>query len=127
ALILITHNMGVVHDMAQRVAVMYAGQVMEVQPASSLFLTPQHPYTEALLAAMPERSDGSSRLATIGGMVPGLRDRPTGCLFAPRCSLAEPRCTQTRPSLDPRPHGLSRCHLELAGRGAEPQPRERLA
>src|SRR5688500_11038947 len=81
SLVLITHNMGVVAEMAQRIAVMYAGQIMEEQSAQALFNTPQHPYTEALLSALPERSDGSARLATIPGMVPGLYDRPTGCLF----------------------------------------------
>ena len=94
ALVLITHNMGVVSQMAQRIAVMYAGQVMEERAAQDLFNAPCHPYTEALMAAMPERSDGSRRLATIPGMVPGLYDRPAGCLFGPRCSYAEARCTQ---------------------------------
>ena len=72
ALVLITHNMGVVSQMAQRIAVMYAGQIMEEQRAESLFVAPRHPYTQALMAAMPERSDGHSRLATIPGMVPGM-------------------------------------------------------
>ena len=70
ALVMITHNMGVVSEMAQRVAVVYAGQIMEERSAQTIFAVPQHPYTEALLAAMPERSDGFSRLATIPGMVP---------------------------------------------------------
>jgi dipeptide transport system ATP-binding protein len=123
ALVLITHNMGVVSEMAQRIAVMYAGQMMEVQPAHALFNTPQHPYTEALLAALPERSDGATRLATIPGMVPGLHDRPTGCLFAPRCSYATDHCTSERPAL--RPYGVTghsrvRCHYPL-GDAASPQ------
>ena len=83
ALVLITHNMGVVSEMAQRVAVMYAGQVVEERPAAALFASPQHPYTAALLAAMPERSTGQQHLATIPGVVPGPYDRPGGCLFAP--------------------------------------------
>ena len=86
ALVLVTHNMGVVSEMARRVAVMYAGQVVEERGADELFAAPQHPYTAALLAAMPERSTGESRLATIPGVVPGLYDRPQGCLFAPRCA-----------------------------------------
>src|SRR3954467_4246023 len=77
-LVLITHNMGVVHEMAQRVAVMYAGQVMEQQPVDALFARPQHPYTEALLAALPEHGDIGQRLATIPGVVPGVYDRPAG-------------------------------------------------
>jgi dipeptide transport system ATP-binding protein len=108
ALVLITHNMGVVSEMAQRVAVMYAGQIMEERNAQALFNTPQHPYTEALLAALPERTDGSARLATIPGMVPGLYDRPAGCLFAPRCSYATGRCQNDRPL-------LAACHQPTSG------------
>ncbi|HEY1229713.1 MAG TPA: ABC transporter ATP-binding protein, partial [Ramlibacter sp.] len=85
ALVLITHNMGVVHEMAHRVAVMYAGQVVEEQAADALFARPQHPYTQALLAALPEQGVAGQRLATIPGVVPGVFDRPAGCLFAPRC------------------------------------------
>jgi dipeptide transport system ATP-binding protein len=113
ALVLITHNMGVVSEMAQRVAVMYAGQIMEEQAAHALFNTPQHPYTEALLAALPERSDGSARLATIPGMVPGLYDRPSGCLFAPRCSYATEHCRAERPPLAAWQDGHVRCHYPL--------------
>ena len=114
ALVLITHNMGVVSEMAHRVAVMYAGQIMEQQATSALFNTPQHPYTEALLAALPERSDGSARLATIPGMVPGLYDRPTGCLFAPRCAYATAHCRRERPLLRAWRDGLVRCHYPLS-------------
>lgn len=113
ALVLITHNMGVVSEMAQRVAVMYAGQIMEEQTAQALFGQPQHPYTEALMAALPERSDGLSRLATIPGMVPGLYDRPTGCLFAPRCSYANDHCRSQRPPLRAWQGGMIRCHFAL--------------
>ena len=114
ALVLITHNMGVVSDMAQRVAVMYAGQIMEQQPAQALFQRPRHPYTEALMAALPERSDGSARLATIPGMVPGLYDRPTGCLFAPRCSYADDDCRGQRPGLVKGLEAAVRCHHPLS-------------
>jgi dipeptide transport system ATP-binding protein len=110
ALVLITHNMGVVGEMAQQVAVMYAGQIMEQQSADALFLSPQHPYTDALMAAMPEHSDGSARLATIAGMVPGLYDRPAGCLFEPRCSHAQQGVCLTRPVLHPWKSGAVRCH-----------------
>ena len=113
ALVLITHNMGVVSEMAKSVAVMYAGQIMEQRSANDLFNAPQHPYTEALMAAMPERSDGRSRLATIRGMVPGLFDRPQGCLFAPRCSCAKADLCQTRPALRPWQDGAVRCHLPI--------------
>jgi dipeptide transport system ATP-binding protein len=114
ALVLITHNMGVVSEMARRVAVMYAGQVMEERSVHDIFEAPQHPYTEALMAAMPERSDGSSRLATIPGMVPGLYDRPAGCLFAPRCTYANARCQAYRPILRDWQSGMVRCHTPLA-------------
>jgi dipeptide transport system ATP-binding protein len=114
ALVMITHNMGVVSEMAQRVAVMYAGQVMEERSAQTIFTVPQHPYTEALLAAMPERSDGFSRLATIPGMVPGLYDRPAGCLFAPRCNYADDSCRAQRPPLRAWQDGMVRCHYPLA-------------
>ena len=113
ALVLITHNMGVVSDMAQRVAVMYAGQIMEEQDAKALFRRPQHPYTEALMAALPERSDGRARLATIPGMVPGLYDRPAGCLFSPRCQQATAQCTGQRPGLQSHTDASVRCHYPL--------------
>jgi dipeptide transport system ATP-binding protein len=113
ALVLVTHNMGVVAEMAQRVAVMYAGQVVEERGADALFTAPQHPYTAALLAAMPERSTGEARLATIPGVVPGLYDRPQGCLFAPRCAYATAQSCQTRPSTRPWHGGKIRCHFPL--------------
>ncbi len=117
ALVLITHNMGVVQEMAQRVAVMYAGQVVEQRKVGQLFVTPQHPYTEALLAAMPEQAAANGRLATIAGVVPGLYDRPNGCLFTPRCAYATTRCQALRPGLLPapgaEPDAHVRCHYPL--------------
>ena len=82
-----------------------------------MFQRPRHPYTEALMAALPERSDGSARLATIPGMVPGLYDRPTGCLFAPRCSYADDDCRGQRPGLVKGLEAAVRCHhpLNLSG------------
>ncbi|MDP2370693.1 ABC transporter ATP-binding protein [Rhodoferax sp.] len=118
ALVLITHNMGVVSEMAQRVAVMYAGQIMEERGATDLFATPQHPYTEALMAALPERSDGLRRLATIPGMVPGLYDRPSGCLFGPRCAYAADDCRAQRPALRSWHQGMVRCHYPLGDAAA---------
>ncbi len=113
ALVLVTHNMGVVAEMARRVAVMYAGQVMEERGADSLFAAPRHPYTAALIAAMPERHEGGSRLSTIPGVVPGLYDRPSGCLFAPRCAYAAAAC-DVRPDLRRLADGFVRCHAPLA-------------
>jgi dipeptide transport system ATP-binding protein len=112
ALVLITHNMGVVAETAHRVMVMYAGQIMEERRADDLFAAPQHPYTAALLAALPERSEGG-RLATIPGVVPGLYDRPVGCLFSPRCAFATEHSRQVRPDLRPWAGGRIRCHYPL--------------
>ena len=113
ALVLITHNMGVVSETAQRVAVMYSGQVVETNATSRLFAEPQHPYTAALLAARPESRIGD-RLATIPGSVPSLYERPAGCLFAPRCTYATPRCFADRPELRDWPIGGGvRCHYPL--------------
>jgi dipeptide transport system ATP-binding protein len=117
AVVLITHNMGVVAETADRVAVMYAGQVMEEQAADKLFAAPQHPYTAALLAALPERSQGNGgdegRLATIPGVVPGAHDRPDGCLFAPRCAYATDHSRRIRPDLVAWRGGRVRCHYPL--------------
>ncbi len=112
ALILITHNMAVVAEIAQRVAVMYSGQVMEERAAADLFSAPQHPYTAALLAARPESRVGE-RLATIPGTVPSLYERPHGCLFSPRCAYATPRTVDVRPELLPWKSGKVRCHYPL--------------
>jgi dipeptide transport system ATP-binding protein len=113
ALVLITHNMGVVSEMARRVAVMYAGQVMEQRPVAQLFANPQHPYTEALLSALPERGPAGKRLATIPGVVPGVYDRPAGCLFAPRCAYATQHSLTVRPELRQWQDGQVRCHYPL--------------
>jgi dipeptide transport system ATP-binding protein len=117
ALVLITHNMGVVSEMAQRVAVMYAGQVMEEQAVGPLFARPQHPYTEALLAALPEQGEVGHRLATIPGVVPGVFDRPAGCLFAPRCAYATAHSLAVRPELRAWQGGHVRCHYALGDPG----------
>ncbi|MDM0106212.1 ABC transporter ATP-binding protein [Variovorax sp. J22R24] len=122
-LVLITHNMGVVSEMAQRVAVMYAGQVMEERGVAELFAAPQHPYTAALLAALPERTAGEGRLATIAGVVPGVHDRPVGCLFAPRCTYATAHSRTVRPELREWMGGQVRCHYALG----DPQRNEALA
>lgn len=123
SLVLITHNMGVVAETAQRVIVMYAGQIMEERAAASLFSAPQHPYTEALLAALPERSTGDHRLATIPGVVPGLYDRPQGCLFSPRCRYATEYSRRVQPGLRPWLDGQIRCHYALG----DPSRNDKLA
>jgi len=119
SLVLVTHNMAVVSEMAHRVAVMYAGQVLEERSAGDLFARPQHPYTAALLDAMPERSSGGGRLATIPGVVPGLYDRPDGCLFAPRCRFVQATACAVRPGLRPVERGLVRCHFPLSEPGRD--------
>ncbi len=116
-LVLITHDMGVVAQTAQRVQVMYAGQVMEEQPAAGLFAHPRHPYTAALLDALPERAEGKPRLPTIPGVVPGIEDRPKGCLFAPRCQFRALRCTFERPALRQALSAKVRCHYPLDNTG----------
>ena len=116
-LVLITHDMGVVAQTAQRVQVMYAGQVMEEQPAEALFAHPRHPYTAALLDALPERAEGQPRLPTIPGVVPGIADRPGGCLFAPRCKFRTMRCGFERPALRPAFGARVRCHYPLDDAG----------
>ena len=116
-LVLITHDMGVVAETAQRVQVMYAGQVMEEQPAADLFRHPRHPYTAALLDALPERAEGKSRLPTIPGVVPGADDRPAGCLFSTRCAFRTTRCDAERPELIMRHGAKVRCHYPLDDAG----------
>jgi dipeptide transport system ATP-binding protein len=117
-LILVTHNMGVVADTAQRVLVMYAGQIVEDRTAATLFQAPQHPYTAALLAARPAHGE-SGRLATIPGTPPGLHDRPTGCLFGPRCAYATARALAARPDLRDWMDGRVRCHYPLGDPGRD--------
>ena len=97
-LVLITHSMGVVAETADRVSVQYAGQKVEEQPVAGLFASPRHPYTAALLAALPERATGR-RLPSIQGVVPGQFDRPKGCLFSPRCAYADDLCRTTPPKM----------------------------
>jgi dipeptide transport system ATP-binding protein len=113
ALILITHDMGVVAETARRVAVMYAGQVVETRPVRDLFTRPQHPYTGALLDALPERALGKRRLPTIPGVVPGIGDRPRGCLFNPRCQFAQDKCRREAVPLFPDDTGSARCFYPL--------------
>jgi dipeptide transport system ATP-binding protein len=112
ALVLVTHDMGIVAETAERTLVMYAGQIVEEQQTASLFRAPRHPYTKALLEALPERSRGERRLPTIAGMVPGLNDRPAGCLFNPRCLKADQRCRSEPPLLAGAPIRV-RCHYPL--------------
>jgi peptide/nickel transport system ATP-binding protein len=117
AMILITHDLGVVAETAQRVIVMYAGRKVEEAPVEELFAHPRHPYTRGLMASIPHLapmldSAGSAveRLQEIPGMVPALIDLPAGCTFAPRCRYAEDRCRQAFPPFEQkRPQHWAAC------------------
>jgi len=99
AILLITHNLGIVGDMADRVAVMYAGQIVELSPAKELLRRPLHPYTKALINSVPKLAGGASRLSVIPGNVPRIGNFPPGCRFAPRCPVAKPECSEKIPEL----------------------------
>jgi peptide/nickel transport system ATP-binding protein len=96
AIVLITHDLGIVADLCDEVAVMYAGQLVEQAPVETLFVRPQHPYTVGLLASIP-RLDSGERLASIEGMVPDMTAPPLGCRFAPRCPFADDGCRSAPP------------------------------
>ena len=112
-LVLITHDLGVVAEVAQRVLVMYAGQVVETARVPELFDAPRHPYTEALLSALPEHNIGQRRLRAMPGVVPGAADRPRGCLLSPRCPYAQARCRDERPDLMGAEGAQARCFFPL--------------
>jgi oligopeptide/dipeptide ABC transporter ATP-binding protein len=99
AIILITHDLGVIAEMADDVAVMYAGKIVEMAPVRSLFADAQHPYTLGLMASIPRIELDQKRLSTIEGMVPAPDQMPKGCRFAPRCVLADARCRAEMPPL----------------------------
>jgi oligopeptide/dipeptide ABC transporter ATP-binding protein len=112
ALIFITHNLGIVAKMCDRLAVMYAGRVVEYGPVSRLFNAPAHPYTRALLSAIPRMADPDRRLTAIDGQPPDLAALPPGCAFAPRCPQAVARCREAvPPPVAPAPGHLARCWL----------------
>jgi len=98
AILFITHDFGVVAKMCDRVAVMYAGRIVESGPVSDVFDNPAHPYTQALIASVPKMNMQVERLHAIEGQPPELSNLPAGCRFAPRCALADDRCRATYPS-----------------------------
>ena len=100
AMILITHNLGLVARMCDRVAVLYAGRIMEEAPVKELFKTPLHPYTRGLLASLPRGDKGDVELYTIPGHLPNPLDPPMGCNFAPRCLHAQDRCSAAVPAME---------------------------
>jgi peptide/nickel transport system ATP-binding protein len=135
-MLLITHDLGVVAGMAHRVALMYAGQIVEVAEADDFFRDPKHPYARALLRALPDAGRRGEALAAIKGTVPPLHQAFAGCRFEPRCEFAMPHCATRVPSLDPLDATRSvRCWLYEPGSSAslparapaEPQPRDAAA
>jgi peptide/nickel transport system ATP-binding protein len=111
-LILITHDLAVVSQVAQRIAVMYAGTIVEIGPTDQVANNPQHPYTRGLLGALPQRVPRGKRLNQIPGMMPNLTRVPEGCPFNNRCTLCEEICRRRVPPLEPKAAGcLAACHL----------------
>jgi peptide/nickel transport system ATP-binding protein len=110
AIILITHDLGVVAEVCDEVAVMYAGEIVERATVDELFARPQHPYTVGLLGSIPRLDRRTSHLATIEGMVPNMANPPRGCRFAARCPFGDEACIATHPPLvNVGPGHLSRC------------------
>ena len=117
SLILITHDLALVAESADRIIVMYAGQIVEEGTAKDIFREPKHPYTQALLRSLPEFAVGKSRLESLQGVVPGKYDRPTGCLLNPRCPYATEYCRQVEPQLHHIGSRKVKCHTPLNEQG----------
>jgi peptide/nickel transport system ATP-binding protein len=116
AIMLITHDLGVVAEVADQVVVMYAGRKVEEAPVRQIFATPRHPYTQGLLGAMPKLGSSlsgvSTRLAEIPGLVPSLKDKIQGCVFAGRCPMVADICRSVAPGLDLKAPGhVAACHF----------------
>lgn len=120
AIQLVTHDLGIVAELCDRVLVQYAGEIVERAPVEDLFYDPKHPYTVGLLASIPRLGDDRERLATVPGTVPSLVDPPTGCRFHPRCPYAEDACARRSP-------GLVETDTETPVADAEPGPDAHLA
>jgi oligopeptide/dipeptide ABC transporter ATP-binding protein len=116
AMIFVTHNLGIVARMCDRVAVMYAGRIVEIGPLRAIFTAPAHPYTRALLASVPRLGARSDRLTAIEGQPPDLATLPPGCAYAPRCPLAMDRCrTEAPPEVGVGAEHATRCWLHVTG------------
>jgi peptide/nickel transport system ATP-binding protein len=112
AIMLITHNVAVVAEFCDYVAVMYAGKIVEYSTTRNIFKKPKHPYTEALLGSLPRVDSTLDELTTIPGTVPSLIDVPPGCIFNPRCSKVMPKCIKEKPKyLETEPDHFVSCHL----------------
>jgi oligopeptide/dipeptide ABC transporter ATP-binding protein len=112
AVLLVSHDLGIISQMCHRVIVMYAGRIVEVAPMAQIFHAPAHPYTRGLMACIPRLEEAPTRLGSIAGVMPGLRDLLPGCRFHPRCPIAEPQCAAEEPDLRllTSTHGVA-CHL----------------
>ncbi|HET7625400.1 MAG TPA: ABC transporter ATP-binding protein, partial [Verrucomicrobiae bacterium] len=116
AMLLITHNLGIVGGVADRVAVMYAGQIVELAPARELLKNPLHPYTKALIGSVPRLGGDAKKLSAIPGNVPRIGHFPPGCRFFPRCPTAHPECANTMPELiEVTPKHWVRCLYATSG------------
>lgn len=116
SIILITHNLGVVAQICDRVAVMYFGQIVETAPVKELFEHPRHPYTQGLMGCIPKLDEDEDLLNTIPGMVPAVTEKIEGCSFAPRCSKCMEKCRHSVPQLEEVSEGHScRCWYVLEG------------
>ena len=119
----ISHNLAVVRQVSDRIGVMYLGRLAELAPAETLFRTPRHPYTRALMEAIPDLDMTGRERIPVGGEVPSPITPPSGCAFHPRCPLANDRCKRERPELKPAGDAMVACHAVEEGRGdAMPMP-----
>jgi oligopeptide/dipeptide ABC transporter ATP-binding protein len=117
-IVLITHDLGVIAQICDRVGVMYAGQLVEVAPVSEIFRTPRHPYTQALLAALPTQQQAPGSLRVIPGRVPNLADPPPGCRFSTRCPYVMDECAEVPPLAHETDEHLIACWLSEATKQA---------
>ncbi len=113
AMIWITHDLGVVAELADRIAVMYAGRIVESGPTGEVIDAPRHPYTQGLLRSMPGNRAPGKRLYQINGMAPNLTTRPVGCAFSPRCERAQPQCVAQDPAQTIEGTRSHRCHFPI--------------
>jgi peptide/nickel transport system ATP-binding protein len=115
AILFITHDMGVIAQLADRVAVMYAGRIVEIGRTRDIISAPRHPYTRGLMSAIPRVGQSGTRLAQIDGAMPRLSEIPAGCAFAPRCPHVVAQCRSAKPALEPVERRRVACHLVQAG------------
>ncbi|MGV1819894.1 ABC transporter ATP-binding protein [Agrobacterium sp. CG160-95] len=115
AVMLVTHDMGVIAEAADRVAVLYAGRLIEVGPVEQVLHAPRHPYTQGLMASIPSLGARVERLNQIDGAMPRLDAIPPGCAFNPRCGFSGPRCLRERPELEAMGDGASACWMNAGG------------